>query len=215
MRVKQIAWGVSPQTARLIYKHMEYTRVRTCGKRPTQYEKRHMESMGTMGKGSVTIKSTVGKAHTQVMRQHKWSHPVTPCDTRSQGIRWSHVTQGHMTRGKCIVMEIVSHKRYVKLKTPSQSPDIYKKDGSFRLVQDYREINKHTVRNVYPMPHIEQILEQLHGKTIFTALDIRDGYNNIRIRPEDRWKLAFKGPDGAYEPSVMFFGMSNAPAVFQ
>ena len=92
---------------------------------------------------------------------------------------------------------------------------IYKKDGSFRLVQDYREINKHTVRDVYPMLRIEQILEQLHGKTIFTALDIRDGYNNIRIHPEDRWKLAFKGPDGAYEPSVMFFSMLNAPAVFQ
>ena len=65
------------------------------------------------------------------------------------------------------------------------------------------------------MPCIEQILEQLHGKTIFMALDIRDGYNNIRICPEDRWKLVFKGPDEAYEPSVMFFGMSNAPAVFQ
>jgi hypothetical protein len=92
---------------------------------------------------------------------------------------------------------------------------IHKKDRSFRLVQDYCEINKHTMRDVYPMPRIEQILEQLHEKTIFTALDIRDRYNNIRIHPEDWWKLAFKGPDGAYEPSVMFFGMSNAPAVFQ
>ena len=58
---------------------------------------------------------------------------------------------------------------------------IHKKDGSFRLVQDYCEINKHTVRDIYPMPQIKQILEQLHGKTIFTALDIRDGYNNIHI----------------------------------
>ena len=92
---------------------------------------------------------------------------------------------------------------------------IHKKDGSFRLVQDYCEINKHTVRDIYPMPQIKQILEQLHGKTIFTALDIRDGYNNIHIWLEDWWKLAFKGPDGAYEPSVMFFDMSNTPAVFQ
>ena len=60
MKVKQIAWGVGPQAARLIYKHMVDTRVRTCGKHPTQYEKRHMEAMGTMGKESVTIKSTVG-----------------------------------------------------------------------------------------------------------------------------------------------------------
>ena len=55
MEVKQIAWGVSPQAARLIYTHMEHTRVRTCGKRPTQHEKEHMEAMGTMGKESVTI----------------------------------------------------------------------------------------------------------------------------------------------------------------
>ena len=92
---------------------------------------------------------------------------------------------------------------------------IHKKDGSFRLVQDYHKVNKHTIHNVYPMPCIEQILKQSHGKTIFTALNIRNGYNNICIHPEDWWKLAFKGPDEAYEPSIMFFGMSNAPAVFQ
>ena len=68
-------------------------------------------------------KSTVGKTHTQVIHQHKWSHPVTPCDARSWGIQWSHVTQGHMTWGKEMEMEIVSLSRYVKLKTPSWSPD--------------------------------------------------------------------------------------------
>ena len=57
------------------------------------------------------------------MRQHKWLHPVTPCDARSQGIWWSHVTQGHMTRGKAMVTEIVSLKRYVKLYMCSRSPD--------------------------------------------------------------------------------------------
>jgi hypothetical protein len=65
------------------------------------------------------------------------------------------------------------------------------------------------------MPCINLILDQLHGKSLFTALDIQDGYNNIRIADEDQWKLAFKGPDGIYAPQVMFFGMSNAPAVFQ
>ena len=65
------------------------------------------------------------------------------------------------------------------------------------------------------MPRIEQILEQLHEKTLFTVLDIRDGYNNICVRPEDCWKLAFRGPDSAYKPAVMFFEMTNAPATFQ
>ena len=65
------------------------------------------------------------------------------------------------------------------------------------------------------MPCIKQILEQLHGKVLFTTLDIWDGYNNICVRPEDQWKLAFKLPDGTYAPQVMFFGMTNAPVVFQ
>ena len=65
------------------------------------------------------------------------------------------------------------------------------------------------------MPCIEQILEQLHEKVLFTTLDIQDGYNNIRIRPQDQWKLVFKLPEGTYAPQVMFFGMTNAPAVFQ
>ena len=60
MEVKQIAWGVSPQVAQLIYEHMVHTQVKTCGKHPTQYEKGHMEAMGTMGKESITIKGTVG-----------------------------------------------------------------------------------------------------------------------------------------------------------
>ena len=76
-----------------------------------QYGKRHMGAMGIMGKGSVTIVSYSGNTHTQVMCQHKWLHPVTPCDARSQGIWWSHVTQGHMTWGKATVTEIVSLKR--------------------------------------------------------------------------------------------------------
>ena len=92
---------------------------------------------------------------------------------------------------------------------------IHKKDGSFRLIQDYCNVNKWTEQDVYPMPRIDLILEQLHSKMIFTALDIRDRYNNIRIKPEDCWKLAFKGPDGHYEPECMFFGMSNTLAVFQ
>ena len=62
---------------------------------------------------------------------------------------------------------------------------IKKKDGTRRPIQDYREVNKWTERDVYPMPQIEQILEELHGKVLFTTLDIWDGYNNIRVRPKD------------------------------
>jgi gag-polyprotein putative aspartyl protease len=77
---------------------------------------------------------------------------------------------------------------------------IKKKDGILQPVQDYREVNKWTVRDVYPIPWIEQILEALHGKELFTALDIRWGYNNIRIKEEDQWKAAFKTPEGLFKP---------------
>ena len=107
--------------------------------------------------------------------------------------------------------------RIKKANSPWGSPFFFikKKDSSLRPVQDYRAMNIWTERDVYPMPHIEQILEQLHGKVLFTTLDIRDGYNNIHVRPKDQWKLAFKLPEGTYAPQVMFFGMTNAPAVFQ
>ena len=73
--------------------------------------------------------------------------------------------------------------RIADAKSPWAAPVffIHKKDGSLWLVQDYREVNKWTKRDQYPMPRIEQILEQLHRKTLFTALDIRDGYNNICV----------------------------------
>ena len=104
-----------------------------------------------------------------------------------------------------------------KVNSPWGSPFFFikKKDGSLRPVQDYRTVNSWTERDMYPMPRIEQILEQLHGKVLFTTLDIRDGYNNIRVQPQDQWKLAFKLLEGTYAPQVMFFRMTNAPAVFQ
>jgi Reverse transcriptase (RNA-dependent DNA polymerase) len=104
-----------------------------------------------------------------------------------------------------------------KTDSPWSSPWFFikKKDGSLHPVQDYWEVNKWTVRDVYPIPHIEQILEALHGKELFTALDIQWGYNNIRIREEDQWKAAFKMPEGLFKPRVMFFGLTNSPMMFQ
>ena len=103
-----------------------------------------------------------------------------------------------------------------KVNSPWGSPFFFirKKDGLFRLVQDYHVVNNWMERDVYPMPCIEQILEQLHGKVLFTTLDIWDGYNNIHMQSKAQWKLAFKLPSGTYALKVMFFGMTNALAVF-
>jgi Reverse transcriptase (RNA-dependent DNA polymerase) len=92
---------------------------------------------------------------------------------------------------------------------------VKKKDGKLRPVQDYRVINKWTIPNIYPLPQIKTILEQLEGKALFTTLDIHWGYNNIRINQDDQWKAAFITPYGLYIPKVMPFGLRNAPATFQ
>jgi hypothetical protein len=104
-----------------------------------------------------------------------------------------------------------------KTDSPWSSPWFFikKKDGMLRPVQDYREVNKWTVWDVYPIPRIEQILESLHGKELFTVFDVRMGYNNVLIKKEDQWKAAFKTPYGLYQPKVMFFGLTNLPATFQ
>jgi hypothetical protein len=90
-----------------------------------------------------------------------------------------------------------------------------KKDRGLCPLQDYRVVNSWTVRDVYPIPHIEQILEELEGKTLFTTLDIRWGYHNIRIHEEDQWKAAFRTPYGLFKPKVMFFGLTNSLPTFQ
>ena len=104
---------------------------------------------------------------------------------------------------------------------PSKSPIaapvffIKKKDGSLQLVQDYHALNTVTVKNRYPLPLISKLISQLHGARYFTKLDVRWGFNNIRIKPGDEWKAAFRTNRGLFEPLVMFFGMTNSPATFQ
>lgn len=102
-------------------------------------------------------------------------------------------------------------------KSPMASPFFFvgKKDGSLRPCQDYRYLNEGTVKNAYPLPLIAELVDQLQGSQIFTKLDLRSGYNNVRIKDGDQWKAAFKTNHGLFEPTVMFFGLCNSPATFQ
>uniref|UniRef100_A0A0W0F076 Reverse transcriptase domain-containing protein n=2 Tax=Moniliophthora roreri TaxID=221103 RepID=A0A0W0F076_MONRR len=77
------------------------------------------------------------------------------------------------------------------------------------------ELNKGTVKNTYPLPLISELLDKLKGVTIFTKLDLQNGYNNVRIKDGDQWKATFKTNRGLFEPMVMFFGLSNSPTTFQ
>lgn len=102
-------------------------------------------------------------------------------------------------------------------KSPYASPFFFvgKKDAKKRPVQDYRELNKLTIPNTYPLPLITSLINKLNKKRWFTKFDIRWGYNNVRIKDGDQWKAAFKTSRGLFEPMVMYFGLTNSPATFQ
>ncbi|KAL5534826.1 hypothetical protein ACEPAG_1290 [Sanghuangporus baumii] len=90
-----------------------------------------------------------------------------------------------------------------------------KKDGGARAVTDYRDINDATVSDPYPIPIMSVLPEKLEKGKFFFTLDMRSGYNNLRIREGDEWKAAFRVGNAVYKPKVMMFGMKNSPAVFQ
>src|SRR6267154_2729788 len=102
-------------------------------------------------------------------------------------------------------------------KSPMAAPVFFikKKDGSLRLVQDYRALNAKTVKNGYPLPLISDLVNRLRGARYFTKLDVRWGYNNVRVKEGDEWKAAFRTNRGLFEPLVMFFGLTNSPTSFQ
>src|ERR1700761_2377603 len=102
-------------------------------------------------------------------------------------------------------------------KSPMASPVFFvkKKDGGLRLVQDYRRLNDVTIKNSYPLPLISDMINKLSKAKFYTKLDVRWGYNNIRMREGYEWKAAFRTNRGLFEPLVMFFGFTNSPATFQ
>jgi hypothetical protein len=82
---------------------------------------------------------------------------------------------------------------------------VKKKDGALRPVQDYRKLNEMTIKNSYPIPLIDELVDKICGAKIFSKLDIHWGYNNVRIREGDEWKATFVTNRGLFEPLVMFF----------
>ena len=90
-----------------------------------------------------------------------------------------------------------------------------KKYGKKKMVQDYRYLNSWMVKNNYPLPLISDLIDSIGKKKVFMKMDLRWGYNNVRIKEGDEWKTAFSTLEGSFEPTVMFFGLTNSPATFQ
>ncbi|GJS41989.1 putative reverse transcriptase domain-containing protein [Tanacetum coccineum] len=114
-------------------------------------------------------------------------------------------------------LQELSDKGFIR---PSSSPwgapvlFVKKKDGSFRMCIDYRELNKLTVKNRYPLLRIDDLFDQLQGSSVYSKINLRSGYHQLRVRDEDIPKTAFRTRYGHYEFQVMPFGLTNAPAVF-
>jgi hypothetical protein len=100
---------------------------------------------------------------------------------------------------------------------PTGTPILFilKKNGNFRLYVNYRDFNKIIVKNRYPFPLMEKILNRLSGAAIYTKLDLKEIYYKIYIKKEDEWKTTFKIRYGHFKYKIIFFGLANAPAIFQ
>jgi hypothetical protein len=108
-------------------------------------------------------------------------------------------------------------KGYIRPSTSPWAPPVLfveKKDGTKRMCIDYRSLNEVTVKNKYPLPRIEDLFDQLRGASVFSKIDMRSGYHQLRIRPSDIPKTTFITKYGLYEFMIMSFGLTNAPAYF-
>ena len=167
---------------------------------------------------------------------HKWIKIFGKKQSERMPTRklWDHVIdvkEGFMPRkGKVYpllreereeVRELVKEqlrKGYIWPSKSSQMVPVFfvgKKDGKKRMIQNYRYLNEWTIKNNYPLPLISDVLENIGMKKLFMKMDLRWGYNNVRIKEGDEWKAAFTMLEGLFEPTIMFFGLTNSPATFQ
>jgi len=109
-------------------------------------------------------------------------------------------------------------KGYIRPSKSLQTSPVFfvlKKDGKKRMVQDYRYLNSWMIKNNYPLLLISDLIDSIGKKRVFTKMNLRWGYNNVRIKEEDEWKAVFSMPEGSFEPMVMFFRSTNSLATFQ
>jgi len=148
-----------------------------------------------------------------------WDHAIEliPEASASKGCKVYPLSVSEQKELDAFLKENLDSSRIRPSKSPMASPVFFvkKKCGALRLIQDYRPLNAMTVKNKYPLPLIPELIAKLRGVKYFTKLDVRWGFNNVRIKEGDEWKVAFRTNRGLFEPLVMYFGLTNSPAMFQ
>ncbi|GJR50203.1 putative reverse transcriptase domain-containing protein [Tanacetum coccineum] len=127
-----------------------------------------------------------------------------------------HLASSEMKELMSQLQELLDKGFIIPSSSPWGAPILFvkKKDGSMRMCIDYRELNKVTVKNVYPLPRIDDLFDQIQGAKWFLKIDLRSGYHQLKVREEDIPKTAFRTCYGHFEFVVMLFGLTNAPAIF-
>jgi len=164
-------------------------------------------------------KKVFGKVESERMPTRKvWDHAIDLKETFKPQKRKIYSLSKNEREEVQNFMEDQLRKGYIRpSKSPQTSPVFFvgKKDGSKQMVMDYCNLNNQTVKNNYPLLLITELIDNMDSKKVFTKMDLRWGFNNMRIKEEDEWKRAFITYIGSFKPTVMFFGMMNSPATFQ
>jgi hypothetical protein len=150
--------------------------------------------------------------------RHKWDHAIELEREPSPRFRKVYpMTLTEQMEMDAFLEEALATGRIRQSKLPLGAPVFFikKKDGKLCFVQDYRALNAITRKNCYPLPLINDLIHRLKDTRYFTKLDIQWGYNNVHIHEGDEWKAAFRTNRGLFEPLVMYFGLTNSPAMFQ